>query len=157
MPNEVTAEVPAATETKPVAAKPARSHKAKPKTTPVPAAPPPPPVPFSLERILKEAVKEATPKVRANVIASLTQKEIDKREKAVMAAIVELEEVKIQIKQFKPDQELVDGTGTLQKFYNKDTSEKMKQKNERREKLERAIEAALDREDYGPILQAISK
>lgn len=103
-------------------------------------------------------VAERSKELKSALVASLAEKELEVRGKALLAVYDEIVKTKAEIKKVKPDHETfnLDGT-TATVAYSKAKVEEVKKLNEKLAKLEKAFSLAVDQNDFSKVKEEAKK
>lgn len=103
-------------------------------------------------------VAEKSKELRAALVTSLADQELEVRGKALMSVYDEIVKTKAEIKKVKPDHETynLDGT-TASATYSKAKVEEVKKLNDKLAKLEKAFSLAVDQNDFSKVKEEAKK
>lgn len=106
-----------------------------------------------------EQIKGSNTLVRKRVVDALVEKEVASRAELLDKSLAKLVELDRGLKKLKPDVETVDVGGAVTAVFSKKAYEERKKSVERKEALEKAIEAALEgsNEQWGKLREALQK
>lgn len=90
-----------------------------------------------------EAVKNATGDVRARLVTTLVQRELDSRVDVLDKALTKLKDAKKEFQKLKPDQVALSADGTKSETYSEAKWKERAKAQEELAKLEKAVESAL--------------
>lgn len=91
-------------------------------------------------------------RVRAAVVQKLADEEVAKRTELVLTSMNSLSRLRSDLKKFKPDVKGYDAAGTLvSEMYSEAKTQERKKLSEKIEKLEKAINLALENDDYSKL------
>ena len=106
----------------------------------------------TITEAVAEKIANAGPMVHERVVTLLAEKEIERRVNLVIQATTELEKLTEQTKKFKPDQRFLNADGqVVQESYSQAKFDERKKHLARVEKLEKALNTALDQNNFKPL------
>jgi hypothetical protein len=98
---------------------------------------------------VSDLLKNSSEKVKERLVSTLVEREIASRVDLLDKALVKLKEAKKELDKIKPDIETFDEQGNKQAGqFSKAKWEEKKKATENKEKLEKAVEAALSGESF---------
>lgn len=103
-------------------------------------------------------VKKSSETVRSRLISSLVEREIVNRVDLLDKSLLKLREAKKELDKVKADVETFDETGNkVSSSYSKTKYEERKKAQESKDKLEKAIEQALEGEGFDKLKELVAK
>lgn len=113
----------------------------------------------SVSRGIREAVKEglvnASETVRASIVASYVKEETEKRIKATTSVFEKIEALELELRKIKPTFAgfTLENKPVGEAIYTRDQVDQAKKANEQLEKLTKALELALTKNDFTKVFE----
>lgn len=101
---------------------------------------------------VSERVNNSAPDVREKLITTLSDRQIQERVELLDAGLKKLKELDVAIKKIKPDHIVMDAKGAeISSGYSKAVVEELKKAQEAHQKMEEALNLALDKNDFSKL------
>ena len=104
---------------------------------------------------IKYGLVKANEHVRAAIVKSETEKELTRRVEATAKVITKIEELEVERRKIKPtfQGKKLDGSNVGEEFYTDEQVKAVKENQEKLARLTKALEAALDKNDFTKVLE----
>lgn len=111
----------------------------------------------SLSEAVGEKIAQAGPEVRKRVVDALAEKEVSKRSDRIIQGMSILDKLEKELKRLKPDIRPMDNDGNvLMEAYSPQKHEEKKKLQKKIDKLQNAINVALEQQNFEPLEKAVS-
>lgn len=111
----------------------------------------------TVQELVTEQLGAIGSEVKAAVVKTMVAREVEKKKGVLVQALDLQKTLDTEFKRLKPDMEFFDEAGTPSApYYTKVKNEERTKNKELREKLQRAIEKALSKGDYGDLNNIIN-
>lgn len=112
----------------------------------------------SIREMVAEKLASLGPGIEDRVVDLLTEKELVRRTDLVLASIQKLDGLERDSQKLTEDQQFYDSTGAVtSKSFSKQRFEERKKNAEQQQKVQRALEAALDKNDWSQLPNVTGK
>lgn len=112
----------------------------------------------NVKEMVAERIANSGPTILEGVIEHLVKETVDKRKAVAVQGYAEYAKLEKELLKLKADQLIYDENGAvIQQGFKKETVDAIKKTKEKMEKLNRAIDKALDKNDWGDLTNLVGK
>ena len=112
---------------------------------------------MNVKEAVADRIANASQEIADAIIEHLAKETIDKRVNIAVQAFAELDKLNKEIRKIKPDVITYGAGGDMHQAYSKTAHENLKKNMERVEKITKALEKALDKNDWGDLPGILGK